>query len=471
MYEDEVDPGPSALDDAAFEVEIQRHLDAMSPEERAEREHGLDPFAEPQSFPQPTTEDAAVAAQARLEQLDRVQRLADAHRIVALLDAYEYSIEDVRVRFGAVLGSRSGLGAQAFFTSTALRLQTHPRRIAHLVDTATAARDRLPRTWAVFTAGGTTWARLALAVGQADGLDAEVWSAYDERASSLVTTSYRLKHDLRVTRERLQDDTAERRARTTHEQRCVYFDEHPDGAASLTLTGPAAALTAIDQALSKLAVVVHGRDDDTRTVTQLRFDAAVDLLTEGLSHAGASDAASLRISGRPAMPVQLALTVPALAWLGVTTEQAVLAGYGPIDLATATSLARGATAIVRILTDPVTGVRLTADADARLPSVALRRWIQARDQRSRFPGSMRPAHLCDIDHATEWQHGGRTIDTNLVTLDRVSHLGKSAGLWQEEYCANGTVPWTDLWGTTFIDPPPDPPDPAPQHLPPDDPPF
>ncbi len=163
--------------------------------------------------------------------------------------------------------------------------------------------------------------------------------------------------------------------------------------------------------------------------------------------------------------------MPALAWLGVTAEQATLAGYGPIDLATATSLARGATSMVRILPDPVTGVRLTADADARQPSAALRRWIQARDQRSRFPGSTRPAHLCDIDHATEWQHGGRTIDTNLVTLDRVHHLAKSAGLWQEEYRANGTVPWADPWGNTFVDPPPDPPDPVPRQLLPDDLPF
>ncbi len=301
-----VDPGPTALDDAAFEAEVQRYLDSMTPAERAERELGLDSTAEPRSFAEPTTEDAAAAAQARLEQLDHVQRLADAHRIVALLDAYEHSIEDARVRFGAAIGCRSGLGAQTFFTSTALRLQTHPRRVAHLVDTATAARDRLPLTWAVLTAGGTTWARLALAVRQADGLDPAAWSAYDERAASLVTSSYRLKHDLRRVRERLQDGTAERRAATTARQRCVYFDKHPDGAASLTITGPAAALTAIDQALSKLAVVVHGRDEDTRTVTQLRFDAAVDLLTEGLSHAGASDASGLRISGRPAIPVQLA---------------------------------------------------------------------------------------------------------------------------------------------------------------------
>lgn len=57
------------------------------------------------------------------------------------------------------------------------------------------------------------------------------------------------------------------------------------------------------------------------------------------------------------MAPTLILTIPALAALGHTGEQGRLAGYGPIALETAKRLAGTATSFVRVLTDPVTGVR------------------------------------------------------------------------------------------------------------------
>jgi hypothetical protein len=162
--------------------------------------------------------------------------------------------------------------------------------------------------------------------------------------------------------------------------------------------------------------------------------------------------------------VQLVITVPALAWLGRTTEQAQLAGYGPIDLETAKALAGTAKSFVRVLTDPVTGVRLTMDRKVYAPPADLARWVRIRDGRSRFPGSTVAPHLADIDHAREWQHGGATDARNLVTLGRAEHDLKSAGLFTEAVEDSGMVGWDEVWGHHFEDRPNDPLDPAPPEL-------
>ena len=173
--------------------------------------------------------------------------------------------------------------------------------------------------------------------------------------------------------------------------------------------------------------------------------------------------------------MQLVLTIPALAWLGHTMEQAVLSGYGPVSMAVAKDLAGSATSMLQVLTDPVTGVRMTTDRKVYAPPVDLWRWVQVRDGRSRLPGGTRPAWLPDIDHAREWQNDGVTADGNLVTQSRPEHLAKSLGLFQEEFRVDGIVHWEGPWGEAFEDPPPDPLDPAPAHLLPqalpDEPPF
>lgn len=441
---------------------------AMSPEERFAERYGVPALAvqpDPAHTPGDSTEAVAEFAQRRLDQVETMARLAEAHRITALVSAYEVSIEDLAARFGRAIGCRDGLGAQAFFKSTGLRMQLHPEQVAHLVDTAIALRGRLPATWARFTTGATTWRRVDLAVQQAQGLDPDRWSAYDAVAAEAVVTSTRLRRDLHRARERLQDDTAAARATAAADRRRVVLEEHADGQASLTLTGPAPALVAIDQALSKAAIASH-HEGETRSVGRLRFDVATDLLTGGLGmHPDpACPCTCVSVPDRGRVDVQLQVSIPALAWLGVTAEQALLSGHGPIDLETAKRLAGTATSFVRVLTDPVTGVRLAADGTPYRPPADLRRWIRIRDQRCRFPGCNRPAHLCDLDHIVEWQHGGVTADANLVALDRPDHLAKSARLWQEELLAQGHVDWEDPWRRHFVDPPPDPADPAPVDL-------
>ena len=367
---------------------------------------------------------------------------------------------------------RTGLGAQAFFRSFGLQTRQHPNRVAHEVDTGLLLRDELPATWSAFQHGQASWTRVQTAAREADGLDREHRAAYDERAAVLVVSSTRLKDDLRKVRERLQDGTAARRARTTHERRRTSLEPTSDSGAAFVAEGLAADWVPVHDALQRAAVAAHGVEGETRGVAQLRHDIALDLLREGL-RLPAEQHEGVLVPCRKAVDVTLVLTVPALAWLGRTSEQAKLGGYGPIDLETAKVLAAEATSFIRVLTDPCSGVRVAMDRTVYSPPADLARWVRIRDGRSRFPGSRTPAHLADIDHAREWQHGGPTDADNLVTLDRPSHNLKSAGLFEEALLDSGAVGWLDAWRHRFEDPPNDPLDPVPPGLlagqPPDEP--
>lgn len=462
----EIDEQAEVSDDAWIadaEAAWESQLALMSPQERFEREYGVP--ADPAYIEAHAGEEAAAALQDLAVQANRMRTIADAHRVSALLVAYEGSIRDLADRFGRTIGHRGGLGAQAFFRSMGLLTRTHPNQVSHEVDTARTLRDRLPLTWAVFLRGEASWARVGRAVAEADGLDDDRWAAFDAAAARIVIDSTRVRDDLRKQRERLQDDTAAKRARTTHECRRTSLEPGHDGGAAFVAEGLAADWVPVHDALHRAAVAAHGSDALGRSIAALRHDIALDVLTAGLRrYAAAAEAGEPLVPQRQPVDVTLILTVPALAWLGRTAEQAQLAGYGPIAMETAKALAGTARSFIRVLTDPVTGVRLAMDRKVYSPPADLARWVRIRDGRSRFPGSTRPAHLADIDHAREWQHGGRTDAANLVTLDRPTHNAKSAGLLQEELLDSGAVGWIDAWDHRFEDPPADPLDPAPPEL-------
>jgi hypothetical protein len=454
-----VDPIPSFED----HWDEQTRLWRMSPADRFEVEFGVPAVPESIEVLGNLTEEAAAYAQEVAVQADRMRTIAEAHRVAALLTAYETSMDDLALRFGSGFGLRTGLGASAFFRSFGLQTGAHPNRVAHEVDTALVLRDELPATWAAFQHGRASWSRVQTVVREADGLDREHRAAYDAAAAVLAVHSTRLKDDLRKARERLQDDTAARRARSAHERRRTSLEPTADGGAALVAEGLAADWVPVHDALQRAAVAAHGVEGETRGVAQLRHDIALDLLRAGLQRS-AEEGDGVRVPHRKAVDVALVLTVPALAWLGRTTEQARLGGYGPIDLETAKALAGEATSFLRVLTDPCTGGRLAMDRKVYSPPADLARWVRTRDGRSRFPGSKVPAHLADIDHAREWQRGGPTDAANLVVLDRASHNLKSAGLFEEALLDSGAVGWLDAWRHRFEDPPNDPLDPAPPEL-------
>ena len=320
-----VDPMPSAED----HWDEQARLWRMSPADRFEAEFGVPAVPESIEVLGNLTEEAAAYAQEVAVQADRMRTIAEAHRVAALLTAYETSMDDLAQRFGSGFGLRTGLGASAFFRSFGLQTGAHPNRVAHEVDTALVLRDELQATWAAFQHGRASWSRVQTVVREADGLDRQHRAAYDAAAAVLAERSTRLKDDLRKARERLQDDTAARRARSTHERRRTSLEPTADGGAAFVAEGLAADWVPVHDALQRAAVAAHGVAGETRGVAQLRHDIALDILSEGLRRP-AEERDGVRVPRRKAVDITLVLTVPALAWLGRTTEQARLGGYGPI---------------------------------------------------------------------------------------------------------------------------------------------
>ena len=184
--------------------------------------------------------------------------------------------------------------------------------------------------------------------------------------------------------------------------------------------------------------------DETRTMAQLRADVLADILT-GRHHPTTG----------VGVGVTVALTIPVMSLLGRSDQPAVLEGVGPIDLDTARTLAATAPSLTRLLTDPITGTVLTMDQRQYRPSKALKRWLAIRDVTCTFPGCGRRASDCDIDHVTDWAHGGATTADNLAHLCRNHHTIKHNTKWQVQKPPGQPSRWTSPTGHTRAnDPPP-----------------
>jgi hypothetical protein len=160
----------------------------------------------------------------------------------------------------------------------------------------------------------------------------------------------------------------------------------------------------------------------------------------------------------------VAVTVPVLTLLGHSTEPAQLQGYGPIDLDTTRRLTAAASSLQRILTDPITGQRLTVGRERYKVPADLRAAVILDDETCRFPGCTRRSDRCDLDHTTDWAHGGHTSLDNLTALCRRHHTLKHQTDWQVESGPGRTLHWTSPSGARHTTHPPEntsPPSPKP----------
>ena len=75
------------------------------------------------------------------------------------------------------------------------------------------------------------------------------------------------------------------------------------------------------------------------------------------------------------------------------------------------------------------------------PSNSLRHIIKIRSPRCGFPGCRRPAIRCDDDHTIPYDKGGRTCECNLHPLCRRHHQAKQAPGWRLEQPEPGVLIW------------------------------
>ncbi len=64
-------------------------------------------------------------------------------------------------------------------------------------------------------------------------------------------------------------------------------------------------------------------------------------------------------------------------------------------------------------------------------------------------------HRCELDHVTEWQHGGHTSEDNLCALCARHHDLKEHHGWQVVLHHDRSVEWTTPTGHRYTSPPVD----------------
>lgn len=263
---------------------------------------------------------------------------------------------------------------------------------------------------------------------------------------------------------------AERHEHARDERR-IRICELTDGMCQLSATLPAVEGYAIYDRLGRLAHASRG-DDESRTIPQREADLLTDLLL-GASPTG-SDVQVGQHGTAPRIVGHVYVTVPARPLLdgtdpGSTTDStpeervALIDGRIPIAVSDAATLLAGARSFTRVLTDPTSGVAWATDTYR--PTKAIREHLTVRDAHCRFPGCRTPVRNCDIDHTTDWQHGGDTTSTNLAALCRRHHTLKHRTRWTPRHDSNqpGVLHWTSPTGRVLTDIP-EPPGPRPRRI-------
>ena len=384
-----------------------------------------------------TRQESSLSATRALYVEDARRLTVVTEQATAGLNASEWSIEHAAHR---VLVSE---------LATALTLPEST--IESLVTDSEILVNDLPATFESLSFGAISWRHAQIVASQAASLPTEARAAFEERVLpfALTHTSSRFNRYAREQRERMHPDSIEERHETAASKRSVDLQPGSDGMAWLTAFLPAPTAHAIFDRLTDAAQLAV-RDGDARTLGQLRADAFAGALLGSTYSAsdtlGTPDLRAILATIRPSVDI----TVPILTLLDRGDEPAVLDGFGPIDLETASLLASTAPNFMRLLTQPETGAVLSVGRDRYQIPADLRRWLQIRDGTCRFPGCGRAARRCDVDHTDEWQHGGDTAHDNLAHLCRKHHRLKSLTEWKVEQVGDGALRWTSPLGKIYL---------------------
>ncbi|KJL47915.1 hypothetical protein RS84_01543 [Microbacterium hydrocarbonoxydans] len=351
-------------------------------------------------------------------------------------------------------------------------LRVSDRTVQRRMAEASYLVERFPRVWQAQGAGRISAGHARVIVEAGEHLDDPAGrDAYSEQIIGFAETESpnRVGRMARRVAERFESRSLDDRHKDARAKRRVWVREHPDGMAELGVFGPAALIhgafdriTAMGRALqagpsspgASFGPAASGASaadpepaSDTRTLDEVRCDLALDVLLTG-APAGHDTPDGLLA----AITATVSVTVPALSLAGVDSTPAELNGRCPIDLSTAKALAGAASGWDRVLTHPITAGVLAVDRYR--PSADLRRHLQARDQRCRFPGCGMPARDSDLDHTVDHALGGATTHANLGALCRRHHVLKHHTPWHVEHLEGGVYSWTSPTGQVYIDRPP-----------------
>jgi hypothetical protein len=402
--------------------------------------------------------------------IQREQAMLDGKSVVRLAAAARKANWLARLPGGSLEHARRSLVAEVATT-----LLIPEATAAQRIDEAETLSDYLPATLEALAQGNISYRHAQAIVRQAGSLPESGRAEFEVTVlpKAATQTAAQLGTHARKVRERMHPESIDQRHREAREERAVWVEKEHDGMATLVCRLPAVSAFAIDDTLDQVARALRSHDE-TRTHAQLRADALADLFL----HRDGDTAARAR-----GITANIAVTVPVMTLLGRSAEPGELQGYGPIDLETTRRLAAGAPSFIRILTDPITGERLSVGRERYKVPTDLRTAVILDDETCRFPGCTRRADRCDLDHTTDWARGGETSLANLAALCRRHHTLKHQTDWHVRSGEGRALHWTSPAGAEHTTRPPDhtshrpnvsarppsPPRPV-RHLP-DDPPF
>ncbi|WP_243075534.1 HNH endonuclease signature motif containing protein [Microbacterium sp. SS28] len=208
--------------------------------------------------------------------------------------------------------------------------------------------------------------------------------------------------------------------------------------------GPDAARPVAAEHDTDAAVNADDEASASRTLGEIRADVLSDLLLTSVptGHGGTDGSALTGIRGA------IQVTIPIETAAGVSEEPALLSGYGPVDADLVRRLMAATPAWTRVLVDGQTGAPVAVHCYR--PSAELRRFLNVRDERCRFPGCTMKPWRCDADHTIDAALGGVTAECNLAHLCRRHHVLKHVSFWRVEQ-VGGRLIWTSPTGRVYTD--------------------
>lgn len=358
----------------------------------------------------------------------------------------------------------SDFAVRAAATELSMRLHIPVGTIRNRAHEAAVLHDRLPEVWVRFAEGVATYPDARIAADTAAGFepgDARLHELDHALAAVIGTvTTTRFRQRARTLLARIERDHLEARHVRAHQARRVIVEHVDDGMAWVNLYTSQVEAAKIDARLYATARRDRGAPGETRTLDQLRADAA----TAWLSGADTPTAARAEIIVTvPLLNITPNLgtangnvteTGPSKTITGTRNEFAMLDGVGPIDDATARRLLAEASSFLRLATDPLTAAPLALDRTRYRLTKAQRIWLALIHERCTRPACDRPAMNIDVDHNTDWQHDGPSNPENLCPLCRGDHTLKHCTRFVPTKNPDDTVTWRSPTGREYTDPPP-----------------
>jgi hypothetical protein len=180
-----------------------------------------------------------------------------------------------------------------------------------------------------------------------------------------------------------------------------------------------------DGAIVRTAIDAYNKPlpDDTRTPTQRRADALVEMARQAL------DRGDQPKSGgeRPHLNVDVSLET----LKGLAGAKAAELDWGGVISGEAVRRLACDCGVSRIISD---GKSEPLDVGRRMrtPPAALRRAVIVRDRHCVAPGCDRPPGWCSVHHKTHWIDGGPTALHNLELRCHIHHRDEHEGQWKPE---------------------------------------